>query len=63
MFERLRAHNLKIKPSKCHFFHKEVNYSGHEVSEDGVKVNPDKIAVIKDWKTPQTEKYFRSSLE
>lgn len=56
VFDRLRAHNLKIKPSKCHFFHKEVNYLGHVVSEDGVKVNPDKIAVIKDWKTPQTEK-------
>lgn len=62
VFDRLRAHNLKIKPSKCHFFHKEVNYLGHVVSEDGVKVNPDKIAVIKDWKTPQTEKDLRSFL-
>lgn len=62
VFDRLRAHNLKIKPSKCHFFQKEVNYLGHVVSEDGVKVNPDKIAVIKDWKTPQTEKDLRSFL-
>lgn len=39
---------IKIKPSKCHFFHKEVNYLGHEVSEEGVKINQDNIAVIKD---------------
>lgn len=39
-----------------------MNYLGHVVSEEGVKVNPDKIAVIKDWKTPQTEKDLRSFL-
>ncbi|XP_062613870.1 uncharacterized protein LOC134275617 [Saccostrea cucullata] len=35
---------------------------GHVVSEDGVKVDPEKISVIKEWKTPQTEKELRSFL-
>ena len=62
VFNRLRSHGLKIKPSKCQFFHKEVKYLGHIVSGEGVKVDPDKIAVIKDWKTPESEKELRSFL-
>ena len=60
VFNRLRSHGLKIKPSKCQFFHKEVKYLRHIVSGEGVKVDPDKISVIKDWKTPESEKELRS---
>ncbi len=31
VFERLRQHNLKIKPSKCHFIKRSVQYLGHIV--------------------------------
>lgn len=58
VFDRLRVYNLKIKLLKCYFFYKEVNYLGYVVSEDGVKVNFDKIVVIKDWKIFQIEKDF-----
>ena len=58
VFNRLRSQSLKIKPSKCQFFHKEVKYLGHIVSEEGVKIDPDKRALIKDWKTLEYEKYY-----
>ena len=31
VFERFKEHGLKLKPSKCHFFRKEINYLGHYV--------------------------------
>ena len=35
VFETLRAHNLKAKFSKCHFWRKEVRFLGHVVSKEG----------------------------
>ena len=32
VFEKLRVAGLKLKPSKCDFFKKEIKYLGHVVS-------------------------------
>ena len=40
VFHRIREHNLKLKPEKCEFLRKEVNYQGHVISEDGVLPEP-----------------------
>lgn len=32
VFQKLRQHGLKLKPSKCDFFKEEVKYLGHIVS-------------------------------
>ena len=32
MLERFMENGLKLKPSKCNFFHTEINYLGHKVS-------------------------------
>ena len=42
VFERIRSAGLKFKPSKCSFLQDEVQYLGHIVSKDGVKVDPAK---------------------
>ena len=37
IFERLRKHELKLKPTKCDLFRTELIYLAHHVSKDGVK--------------------------
>lgn len=49
---KLRQHNLKIEPSKCHLFKTEVAYLGHRISADGVSTDPEKVRAIAEWPTP-----------
>lgn len=61
-FTRLRAANLKLKPSKCFLFQKSVQYLGHIVSADGVSTDPQKVQAIADWPRPKCKKEVRSFL-
>ena len=36
VFDHLREHSLKLKPSKCEVFKPEINYLAHHVSQKGV---------------------------
>ena len=36
VFDHLREHGLKLKPSKCEVFKPEINYLAHHVSQKGV---------------------------
>ena len=38
VFNRLRQYNLKLRPTKCEFMRREVNYLEHIISEDGKSV-------------------------
>ena len=62
VFNRLREHKLKLKPSKCHLFCKKICYLGHVLSEEGVATNPDKTKAIVDWPVPRTVKMLRAFL-
>lgn len=62
VFQRLRDHGLKIKPSKCTFFRPEVRYLGHRVTRDGVMPQLDKIEAVKSWPIPCYLKELRSFL-
>jgi len=42
LFERSRAANLKLKPSKCPLLRTEVSFLGHVVSGDGISTDPEK---------------------
>ena len=47
VFDCLREHGLKLKPSKCEVFKPEINYLAHHVSQKGVlpsKMNLESIA-------------------
>ena len=47
VFDHLREHSLKLKPSKCDVFKSEINYLAHHVSQKGVlpsKKNLESIA-------------------
>jgi len=62
VFERLRAANLKLKPSKCSLLRTEVNFLGHVLSGDRVSTDPEKIRAVRDWPVPTDIKEVRSFL-
>jgi hypothetical protein len=49
----LREHQLYAKLSKCSFYHKQIHYLGHIISEEGIVVDPEKIEAIRGWSTPK----------
>ena len=59
VFARLRQHNLTLKPSKCHFAAKQVDYLGHVISKYGTKPNPSKTAVIDTYPVPKNKTEVR----
>ncbi|GFX01388.1 transposon Tf2-6 polyprotein [Trichonephila clavipes] len=44
VLSKLSDANLKLNPSKCKFFQKEVNYLGHIISAEGVRTDPKKVS-------------------
>ena len=60
VFQRLRAADLKIKPSKCTFAAERVLYLGHYLSKNGIEANPDKVAAVESFPRPTTIKSVRS---
>ncbi len=48
----LKYNEFYVKLSKCDFEQKELKFLGHIVGAEGVKVDPAKIEVVKDWPTP-----------
>ena len=49
---------LYAKTSKGFFGVQEVEYLGHTVSHEGVKVDPKKIKANKEWKIPTMIKHL-----
>ena len=48
----LQQHKLFAKLSKCLFAQTELLFLGHIVGRDGVRVDPKKVSVVKDWPVP-----------
>ena len=46
ILNKLRAHELYAKFSKCEFWLQEVAFLGHIVTTDGVKVDPEKVKAV-----------------
>ena len=62
VLERLRAHELYAKFSKCEFWLQEVAFLGHIITEKGVAVDPSKVEAVLNWKTPTNVSEIRSFL-
>ncbi|RWS19087.1 Retrovirus-related Pol polyprotein from transposon 17.6-like protein, partial [Leptotrombidium deliense] len=50
--QRLKEHNLTIKPSKCVFGVRSVKFLGHIVDNEGIKMDPEKIEALKMFPMP-----------
>ena len=58
----LKDNELYVKLSKCDFQKEELKFLGHIVSGDGVKVDPGKTSVVRDWPTPTSVTHVRAFL-
>jgi hypothetical protein len=52
IFKKLQAHDLFIKPEKCHFHKREVEYLDVIVGKGQVKMDPVKVQGLTDWSMP-----------
>ena len=50
---RLREVGLQADIKKCEFYQKEVKYLGLVISQEGIKMDPAKVATVKEWKMPR----------
>ncbi|RVW48758.1 Transposon Tf2-8 polyprotein [Vitis vinifera] len=62
IFKLLRQHQLFVKFKKCEFGKHELEYLGHIISADGVKVDQSKIQAMLDWPRPTTVTELRAFL-
>lgn len=60
ILERLKLHNLKLKPSKCTFAMDSVNFLGHKISARGVEMDPGRIERVLKFKVPRNPSDVRS---
>ena len=52
VFQKLEEAGLKLKPSKCELFWRQLACLGHVISTEGVATDEGKIEAIKNWPLP-----------
>jgi hypothetical protein len=62
VLDALREQKLYAKESKCEFFKYEVEFLGHRVGREGVRMMQDKVEAIREWPTPRTVRDVRAFL-
>lgn len=62
IFTKLTRANFKVQLSKSHFLHKEIEFLGHIITEQGIKPNPNKISAIQNFPCPKNRKAIKSFL-
>ena len=54
VFDCLREHNLRLKPTKCEFFKNEINYLSHHVSRESVQSSKENLKAVAKFPLPKT---------
>ncbi|KAJ9538727.1 hypothetical protein OSB04_031460 [Centaurea solstitialis] len=62
VLEVLRRERLYAKFSKCAFWLEEVQFLGHIINREGIKVDPAKIEAVMNWEVPKAPTEIRSFL-
>jgi len=60
--KRLSEANLFLQPDKCEFLKRELIYLGHIITKNGVRPDPKKIIVVKNFPIPKTRKNIKQFL-
>jgi hypothetical protein len=62
VFQRLRENKLYAKLEKCEFGVMEVDFLGHRITQEGLKMNDHKVKAILDWEPLKLVSALRSFL-
>ena len=62
VLHRLEQAGLRLQPSKCTFMQRKVAFLGHVIGPEGVHTDPSKVAVVREWPTPQSAEEVRKFL-
>jgi hypothetical protein len=62
VLQTLRENQFYANPKKCDFMKEEISFLGHRVSANGLKVDPEKVRAVADWKVPRDVHGVRSFL-
>ena len=62
VLQKLEEAGLYLKPEKCEFHVQEVKYLGLIITTEGVRIDPAKVADVKDWETPSNLKDVQAFL-
>jgi len=62
VFQRLRENKLYAKFEKCEFGVSEVDFLGHRITQEGLKIDDRKVKAILDWELPKSVPALRSFL-
>ncbi|MCO5557160.1 hypothetical protein L7F22_010719 [Adiantum nelumboides] len=60
IFQALRDNKLYVNQKKSEFFLQEIQYLGHIISNNGIRMDLAKLEVIKDWPNPRNLHEVRS---
>ena len=62
VFKKLRKTNLKIRAEKCSFAKQEIEFLGHIIGKDGIKVNEKLVEKVKNFPRPKSVTELRGFL-
>src|SRR6266699_7327561 len=62
MLDKLEKHDLYLKPEKCMFEQKEIDYLGVIIGQNMIKMDLAKIKGVANWQTPRTPTEVRQFL-
>jgi hypothetical protein len=62
VLERLGAHQLYAKLSKCEFWLENIAFLGHILTVEGIEVDPSKVEAVSKWTQPSNVSEVRSFL-
>lgn len=62
VFDRLKQHNLRLKPKKCFLAQSEISFLGHKIKDGKILPDPKNIEAVLNFKVPATKKQVRAFL-